>query len=200
VAYDGYEEVDRWITNIAGICAIGVAFFPTKPAVCPVNAGACPPSSVTHLSTGQQVAGDVHVFFAAATFIALALMALRFAKAERTPDGLGTMSQVRHALGLARLGDNRSRPNNWDDVVYRFCGFTIIGSVVLAALSNLLPTSVKANWPSLFVFEALAVFAFGVSWFVKGRTMGVLSLRASRAAASLVQIRPSHESHRPAAN
>jgi hypothetical protein len=127
-------------------------------------------------------------------------MALRFAKAERTPDGLGTMSQVRHALGLARLGDNRSRPNNWDDVVYRFCGFTIIGSVVLAALSNLLPTSVKANWPSLFVFEALAVFAFGVSWFVKGRTMGVLSLRASRAAASLVQIRPSHESHRPAAN
>jgi hypothetical protein len=151
VAYDGYDEVDRWITNIAGICAIGVAFFPTKPAGCPVNAGACPPSSVTHLSTGQQVAGDVHVFFAAATFIALALMALRFAKAERTPDGLGTMSQVRH-------------------------------------------------WPSLFVFEAIAVFAFGVSWFVKGRTMGVLSLRAPRAAAALLQIRPGHESHRSAPN
>jgi hypothetical protein len=28
VAYVGYDEVDRWITNIAGLCAIGVAFFP----------------------------------------------------------------------------------------------------------------------------------------------------------------------------
>jgi hypothetical protein len=43
--------------------------------------------------------------------------------------------------------------------------------VLLAALSNLLPSSVNAHWPLLFSFEALAVVAFGVSWFTKGRTM-----------------------------
>ena len=25
-AYDGYDDLDRWITNIAGFCAVGVAF------------------------------------------------------------------------------------------------------------------------------------------------------------------------------
>lgn len=86
-AYDGYDDVDRWITNIAGLCAIGVAFCPTKPAVCAAGARACPASSVTQLSTNQQVVGDIHLFFAAATFIMLGLMALRFAKGgRRRPD------------------------------------------------------------------------------------------------------------------
>jgi hypothetical protein len=44
---------------------------------------------------------------------------------------------------------------------------------MLAVLSNLLPASVNAHWPLLFIFEAVAVFSFGVSWFVKGRTMAV---------------------------
>ena len=49
-AYDGYDCVDRWITNVAGFGAIGVAFCPTKPTVCAAGAGACPAYSVTQLS------------------------------------------------------------------------------------------------------------------------------------------------------
>src|SRR5262249_50789988 len=30
-AYKGYDNWDRWITNVAGLFAIGVAFFPTAP-------------------------------------------------------------------------------------------------------------------------------------------------------------------------
>ena len=41
VAYNGYDDVDRWITNIAGASAIGVALFPTKPA----PSRTCPPAS-----------------------------------------------------------------------------------------------------------------------------------------------------------
>jgi hypothetical protein len=77
VAYAGYDDVDRWITNIAGLCAIGVAFFPTKPTVCAVDARTCAAPAVRHLSAGQQAVGDIHLFFAAVTFIALGLMALR---------------------------------------------------------------------------------------------------------------------------
>ena len=40
-AYEGYDDVDRWITNIAGFGAIGVALCPTKPTVCVAGAGAC---------------------------------------------------------------------------------------------------------------------------------------------------------------
>ena len=57
-AYDGYDDVDRWITNIAGLCAVGVAFCPTKPAVC--AAGANLPGAVGHASVHQPAGGRRH--------------------------------------------------------------------------------------------------------------------------------------------
>lgn len=130
IAYDGYDDVDRWITNIAGLCAIGVAFCPTKPS--------------GPMTAAQNVLGDFHVGFAACTFIALGLMALRFAQ---------------------------GRPAGLELAAYRVCGCVILACVVLAAASNLLPSSVNASWPVLFILEATAVVAFGISWFVKGKTI-----------------------------
>jgi hypothetical protein len=173
VAYNGYDKVDRWITNIAGFGAIGVAFCPTKPAVCvPGNGQSCPPLSVTHLSAGRQAIGDFHLFFAAVTFTALGLMALRFAKSAPLPGTQAIKDRIRAGLGLVGPDDDRqSTRKKARDAVYRVSGVTILSSIVIAALSNLLPTPVKAHWPSLFIFEALAVIAFGVSWFVKGQTL-----------------------------
>lgn len=172
VGYAGYDDLDRWITNVAGVGAIGVAFLPTKPPVCAAGARVCPPPSVAHLSTSQQVVGDVHLFFAAVTFIALGVMALRFAKSEETPSGEVMMGRFRHGLGFARPGvDRRPRRKRIRDIVYRGCGITILSCVALAALSDMLPMPAGARWPLLFAFEALAVFAFGISWFVKGQTL-----------------------------
>jgi hypothetical protein len=140
IAYDGYDNVDRWITNIAGLCAIGVAFCPTKPS--------------GPMAAWQNVAGDIHVVFAVGTFTALGLMALRFAKGGPKPEV----------------------------IAYRVCGCLILACVVLAALSNFLPPPVFAHWPVLFILEATAVVAFGVSWFVKGTTMRILRRRAMAAA------------------
>ena len=154
VAYRGYDDVDDFITNVAGLAAIGVAFCPTKPAVCTAAAGACPAGSVARLSTSQQVVGDIHLGLAAITLIALGLMALRFAK-----------------QGNEEPGDGSQQNSAAENVIYRLSGVTVLGCVLLAALSNLLPASVKAHWPWLFIFEAIAVFAFGVSWFVKGHTI-----------------------------
>jgi len=199
VAYAGYDDVDRWITNIAGFGAIGVAFCPTKPAVCAAGGPACPASSVTHLSTSQQVVGDLHVIFAAVTFIALGLMALRFAKGGMTPPGQSAMGEIRYGLGFGppSAGDQPQRYTG-ENVIYRASGITILSSVVLAALSNLLPASVKAHWPLLFIFEAVAVFAFGVSWFAKGRTLQGIRARVRKGApaARPVAAIPELEDHR----
>jgi hypothetical protein len=167
-AYDGYDDVDRWMTNIAGFGAIGVALCPTKPAV-------------PRLSASQQVVGDIHLVFAAVTFIALGLMALRFAKAGQTPPGLGMADRIRYGLGFGK-------PNAEDNVVYRVSGITILSCVLLAAASNLLPASVKAHWPLLFIFEAVAVFAFGVSWFVKGQTIQAMRARIRKGAPAVTPI------------
>jgi hypothetical protein len=172
VGYDGYDELDRWITNAAGLGAIGVAFFPTKPPLCVPQARICLPPAVARIPASQQVVGGLHVFFAAVTFIALGLMALRFAKSERTPDGQGWMGHLRHELGLARPSIGRPvKPKRLRNVVYRLCGVTILACVALAAVSNVLPAS---GVPLLFIFEALAVFAFGISWFVKGQALPFL--------------------------
>ena len=172
IGYAGYDDVDRWITNVAGLGAIGVAFLPTKPPVCVAGPRLCSPPSVAHLSMSQQVIGDAHLFFAAVTFIALGIMALRFAKSGATPPGQAVPARIRHGLGFGRLGgDAPATRKRMRNAIFRGCGITILSCVALAALSNLLPMPVSARWPLLFSFEALAVFAFGISWFVKGQTL-----------------------------
>lgn len=156
IAYDGYDNVDRWITNIAGAGLIGVALCPTKPS--------------GPLATWQEVVGDFHVAFAACTFTALGLMALRFAKRGVTPAGQDTMGSVRHGLGFAAGPPGAATPR-LEILAYRICGCVILACVALAGLSNLLPSADFASWPVLFILETIAVVAFGVSWFVKGGTI-----------------------------
>jgi hypothetical protein len=181
VAYKGYDDVDLWITNIAGFGAIGVAFCPTKPTVCTPGIRACPVSSVARLSTSQRVVGDIHVFFAAVTFLALGLMALRFAKRGMTPAGQSMISRLRYGLGFGKPDTISPQRYTGENAVYHVSGITILSCVLLAALSNLLPTSVNAHWPLLFIFESVAIFAFGVSWFEKGRTIQGLLARTRKA-------------------
>ena len=145
------------------------------------------------------MAGDFHLVFAAVTFIALGLMALRFAKGERRRPGRARWGRIRYGLGFGppSAGDQPQRYAG-ENAIYRASGVTILSCVILAALSNLLPASVKAHWPLLFSFEAGAVFAFGVSWFVKGRTLqGILARVRRRApAARPVAAIPELEDHR----
>jgi len=185
IAYIGYDKADRWITNVAGAGAIGVAFCATKPTVCGVAARTCVAPAVRSLSLERQIVGDLHLGFAAIAFLALGAMAMRFAKlppsAEPRPRGL--LYWLRDSLGFPLPGqpDTRGPYERRDDVIYRVCGAVIVLCVVLAALANLLPQSFKNDVPVLFILEALAVFAFGVSWFVKGQTLiGAMRARIQR--------------------
>ena len=196
VAYNGYDNVDRWVTTIAGLGAIGVAFCPTKPAVCLIGAAACPPPSVRQLSTHQTVVGDIHLGFALVAFLMLGLMALRFAKTGPTPSGLGWAGRLRYGLGFgppAPGGPAAGRPagplaagpprdSAAGTVIYRVSGITVFACVLLAILANLLPASVNASWRLLFIFEAVAVVAFGVSWFAKGHTIAGIAALMHRGA------------------
>ncbi len=181
IAYLGYDNADRWITNVAGAGVIGVAFCATKPTVCGTVALTCAPPAVRSLTGQQEIVGDIHLGFAAIAFLALGAMAMRFAKLPPTeePRPSGLRYWLRDSLGFPLPGqpDTRGPAEKRDDVVYRACGIAIVLCVVLAVVSNFLPNSVKNDVPVLFILEALAVFAFGVSWFVKGHTM-IPALRA----------------------
>jgi hypothetical protein len=156
IAYAGYDEWDRWITNIAGVGMLGVALFPTTP---PVVSPSCP-----------QIIGRTHVVFATTTFVALGVMALRFAKSEAAPAGLGLWDSFRHGLGFGPPGDPNPR-NVRRNRICRSCGIGILTFVVLAAASNALPQTFKSQSSILLWLEAVGVILFGFSWFVKGQTL-----------------------------
>jgi hypothetical protein len=79
IGYDAYnDKLDFWITNLAGLFAVGVAFFPTSPAAA---------------SPHQKDIGYIHFVFAALLFTMLASMALRFTKTN--PDGDSTSQKSR---------------------------------------------------------------------------------------------------------
>jgi hypothetical protein len=148
IAYVGYDLGDRLVTDAAGVFAVGVALFPTKPTVASPPSVAC--QTVAQLSTREQVVGDMHLAFAGLMFVFLAWMAIRFTNTDSSQPS------------PQKLLRNR---------IYQICAIVIVVCLVAAVITSFLPASVKGSFPWLFLWEALAIFAFGVSWFVKGQTL-----------------------------
>jgi hypothetical protein len=172
IAYDGHDKLERLVTDGAGVFAIFVAFCPTTPPICASVARTCAPPAVAGLSSTQRAIGYIHLSLAALTFVALALMALRFAKSDNARPESGALTRLRHELGFAPASSGTGLHQARATIItYRACAFTILGALALAVASNWLPGQVKAHWHPLLLLEALAIFAFGVSWFVKGRTL-----------------------------
>jgi uncharacterized membrane protein YwzB len=148
IAYVGYDLGDRLVTDAAGVCAVGVALCPTTPSTASPPSVAC--QTVAAVSTRETVVGDVHFVSATLMFVFLAWMAIRFTNTDKPP----------YPEKLLR---NR---------IYRICAVVILACLVAAFITNFLSASVKAHFPSwLFLYEAVAILAFGVSWFVKGQTL-----------------------------
>jgi hypothetical protein len=148
IAYVGDDLGDRVITDLAGVFALGVALFPTTPTVASPPSATC--ETVAQLSTRQQVVGDIHAVSSVLFFVMLAWMAIRF---TTTNSAQPTPAEVRRNL------------------IYRICAIVILACVVAAIITNFLPVSLRPPFPYLLLYEAVGIFAFGVSWFVKGQTL-----------------------------
>jgi hypothetical protein len=141
--YDVSVRVDRWITNAAGIGVLGVAFLPGSPPV-------------AHLTTSQEVIGNLHVFFAAIAFVGLSATMWRFAYAVSD-------------------GPDAAPPSARGAVFYRVSACVMLGFVILSGVAILLPLSVQNTTLAIYDTEALAIFTFGISWLVKGRALQPLA-------------------------
>jgi hypothetical protein len=148
IAYVGDDLGDRVITDLAGVFAVGVAFFPTTPTVASPPSATC--ETVAQVSTRQQVVGDVHAVSSVLFFVLLAWMAIRFIT---TNSAQPTPAELRR------------------NMIYRICAIVILACVAATIITNFLPPSLRPHFPYLLLYEAVGIFAFGVSWFVKGQTL-----------------------------
>jgi hypothetical protein len=133
---------DSLLTNIAGYMAFGIALFPTDPHYCSEK-------FYTLLPYCSSVLGTIHYAFATVFFVILALISIN----------VFTIGQAENTkIPVSLLNENR---------IYRTCGYLILFFILMVPVFAAFDVSY-----STVIFEALALFAFGTSWLIKGRTLG----------------------------
>lgn len=151
-AYKGYDRIDDIAGKVAGLFALGVAFFPN-------TAG------------GWQT--NLHFLSAVGLFLMLSFFCLfLFTKTgDSPPNDLG-QTLTRFRFGVIKSEDTRWRLKKRRNKVYVVCGLIILACMLLAWLYSKFweNTAVSAIKPVLLL-ESLMVWAFGFSWFVKGETL-----------------------------
>jgi len=140
-SYRGYDRADNIAGNLAGLFAVLVSLFPTAPD--------------TLTARSALVIGNLHLVFATGFFgtliyFSLFLFTLTNANKESTPEKLKR------------------------NIVYRICGYTMAACIVLVAVYYAFfdnPALGLTALHSVFWLEAIAIVAFGFSWFTKGEAI-----------------------------
>lgn len=157
-----YKKWDIIASIIAGICAIGVAIFPTAPEVDP--------------TATQKAIGIVHGVSAGLFFVTLAFISIllftktnpyQTLKPRKLIDDL-SMFVVTRTDPKFPLNPRKKQRN----IIYRVCGYMILACIIGMVIVGI--PSIKEHVQQcnlVFWLESIAVFAFGASWLIKGETI-----------------------------
>ena len=142
LSYNGYDKRDKIITSIAGIAMMLVAFFPCEGTEVPNYLFMFVSVSATNL---------VHYVGAALAF-----------------SFLGIMAYFQFTLGNSNTPQKKKR-----NLIYRICGI-VIGVAILGMAVVQFAPGVRESTDVIKLFfwlESIVVWAFGVSWLIKGETL-----------------------------
>jgi hypothetical protein len=141
LSYRGYERSDDIAGDLCCVFAVGVALFPTTPDGAAVS--------------GARLIGYVHLAFAALFFLTLIYFSLF----------LFTKTDPNKSPSRRKLQRNK---------VYKACGYTMGICILLMAIYLFLPdtmASLLEAYKPVYWLEAVAILAFGISWFTKGKAI-----------------------------
>ncbi len=157
--YKGYNWQDILFTRLAALCGFGVALFPTA------NHPPADPQNI-HITSRHIVeiphVGELHLVFATVFFISLSCISLF----------LFTKSDKPEVVPFNPPGKKMTQKDR-RNIVYIACGIVMLLCVAVLTVyfkSDTLRKKIEP-FPLTFWLESLALEAFGVSWFVKGRTL-----------------------------
>jgi len=142
--YRGPDKQDNWLTNIAGLCAIGIALLPTDPTYHPLIQAKFPNLFTGECYTNHGPLG-YHFVFAAAFFLIISYLAIfRFTKPSQT-----------------KITERKRSRNK----VYVICGIIMALSLVAIAVIKLVSKAEER----IYLPETVALVAFGIAWLTKGQ-------------------------------
>ncbi len=148
-SYRGYpqrdEELipsDSFMTNLAGVCALGAVIFPASSDFCL--------SDNIRSFVSSEIIGYAHYIFAGFFLMTLSLISLfNFRRSGKVED-FGKMPS--HDF-------------------YKYCGLIMLSSLVLILIYSLSLKGnfpVLERYNITFILESIALLAFGLSWLKKG--------------------------------
>ncbi len=150
-SYNGYDRSERWAGIIACVCAIGIALLPTAPGESNLLCLQCTlHDGQNTLSHSSKYIDYLHKSFAVTLFLILTRFSLVSFPKSNVPE--------------KEMTEGKRRRNR----IYR-----ISGSVMLIMLLVVLPDLREsiAHWHPIFWLESVVIFAFGISWLVKGKAI-----------------------------
>jgi hypothetical protein len=158
----GYRHTARqnWCTWFAGVCAVLVAFSPTAPAK-PLTE----PDWVNYLHHAAAIAliGTLGMF----------CWVIFFATHPERIQRAGSPEAGRLSTWLA--GIRATLQQSWKCRIYFSAGLLVVLAGLLALFTGIWPAGWSTGWPSLYLFEGIAVFSFGVAWFASALDLKLTS-------------------------
>ena len=144
ISYKGYEKIDNLIGNLSGIFALGMIIFPTGMFSGKVV-------KVGMFLINDNISEYIHLTFGTLFFLALSYNSI-------------FLFTKRHSTILSK--EKRRR-----NFIYRVCGIVMILSIICITIYTMFlrHTFLSKAYPVLFL-ESIALFAFGISWLIKGNT------------------------------
>ncbi|SDT59964.1 hypothetical protein SAMN05216490_4246 [Mucilaginibacter mallensis] len=144
-SYKGYDSADQISTNIAGVFALGVVFFPS-------NMGKnCTECNLLFLPDNC-LRNVVHYGSAAGFFFTLAYVSI---------------------ILFTKTNKDKPTPQKCNrNIIYKTCGYVIVAAMVLIGILKATGIEKVLNaYRPTFWLESLALWAFGFSWLIKGKTI-----------------------------
>lgn len=143
------HEADNRISNLASLAAVGVALFPTA-------------AEGERASGGALIVARVHVASASVLFACLAIFSLyHFTRPERDVVAASRrwerMAVAWREPATSTATEQERRRNR----IHRSCGWIIVAAMVAIVVNNAI------GLDFMFWLEAIAVWAFAVSWLVE---------------------------------
>jgi uncharacterized membrane protein YwaF len=140
--YGGYDKIDRAVSWILSISAVGIALFPCRldPTIW---------DKVSIFQLNPAVSNMIHLISAGTFFLTLAFNSF-FLFTKTTPNKPMTSEKEKRNL------------------IYRICGIVIFACCILDVIYV---KFVSGDNGAIVFFETIMLYAFGTSWLVKGETI-----------------------------
>lgn len=144
--YGGYTRIDRIISAVLAITAVGIAFFP-----CRFDSTVFDRVGIFHVNPA--VANILHLISAGTFFVLLAFNSFF----------LFTKTSDRNNMTIQKMQRNR---------IYKICGIVIFACCILDVIfvSVLSDAQIESS-KIVLILEAIMLLAFGTSWLVKGEAI-----------------------------